>query len=134
MSRFPRSVLLMTALLGIPTCGRRDELLARGMGGDGGGAQIVIQNFTFSPAQLEVAPGDTVEVQNLDSMPHSVTSQSAPGTFTPGAVEGVSFDTGPFSGSASFTIPASARHGMTIPYFCTVHRSAMANSGSITIR
>jgi plastocyanin len=95
---------------------------------------IDISNFTFSPANLNVKPGTMVVVNNHDNMPHSVTSQSSPGAFVPGSVNGISFDTGQFStGSMSFTIPTGAQAGTVVPYFCTVHRAAMANSGQITI-
>lgn len=135
----------LVAWLGVVACG----------GGDGGGnggptpsptptptpdagtqqAVITIQNFRFSPDNLEVAPGATVTVTNMDSAEHSVTSQAKEGDFTKGAVNGVSFDTGEFaSGSRTFTIPANAPSGTVVPYFCTEHKSGMANTGRITIR
>lgn len=94
---------------------------------------ITISGFAFSPQNLNAAPGATVTVVNKDPTPHSVTSESAPGAFTPGAVGGVQFDTGPFTGQRTFTIPASAQPGTVVPYFCTVHRQGMANTGQITI-
>lgn len=54
-----------------------------------GSKVITIQGMAFSPLRLEVAPGATVTVRNLDDMVHSVTSESAPGTFRPGAANGV---------------------------------------------
>ncbi|HET8538992.1 MAG TPA: hypothetical protein VFL83_03870 [Anaeromyxobacter sp.] len=87
---------------------------------------IVIAGHTFAPASLEVPPGATVAVRNLDSAPHSVTSERAPGAFEPGAVAGVSFDTGTFgAGERAFTIPAGAAPGTVIPYYCATHRGAM---------
>ncbi len=80
-----------------------------------------------------VAPSTVVRVRNLDAMPHSVTSESAARTFVPGAVNGISFDTGAFTGEQTFTIPANAPVGTVVPYFCSVHTSAMANDGVITI-
>lgn len=94
---------------------------------------ITISNFMFSPTNLTVPPGATVTVVNKDSAPHSVTSQSAPGKLTFGSVAGVSFDTGAFTGTTTFTLPANAPEGTVVPYFCTVHRQHMANSGQITI-
>ncbi len=107
-----------------------------GGGGDGGTNQavIMISNFTFIPGNLTVSAGATVTVQNEDSVPHSVTSESTPGSFTPGGVSGVSFDTGPFTGTATFTIPSTAPSGTIIPYYCSVHRGAMKNSPTITIK
>lgn len=96
---------------------------------------ITIQGLAFSPLRLEVTPGSTVTVRNLDNMPHSVTSESTPGTFRAGAANGVSFDTGQFSsGERTFTIPANAAVGTTIPYFCTSHLQTMATpNGEIAI-
>lgn len=96
---------------------------------------IDIQNFAFSPANLDVPAGSTVTVTNADAVPHTVTSQSAPGAFTPGGVAGVSFDTGSIAGGASgtFTIPAGAPVGTVVPYYCTVHLGGMANAGQITV-
>jgi plastocyanin len=115
--------------------------------GDGGGdgdpndapgapteAVLTIQNLTFSPANLGVRPGQTVRVRNLDAMTHSVTSQSAPNQFTPGAVAGVSFDTGNFTGEQTFVIPASAAVGTLVPYYCRTHPGSMANTGVLTVR
>ncbi|MBF5042973.1 hypothetical protein FGE12_11290 [Aggregicoccus sp. 17bor-14] len=97
-------------------------------------AVLTIQNMAFSPANLAVVPGQTVRVRNLDAMAHSVTSQSAPNQFRPGAVNGISFDTGAFTGERTFVIPTSAAVGTLVPYFCTVHPGTMANTGVITVR
>jgi plastocyanin len=95
---------------------------------------ITIQNFAFSPSNLDVAPGDTVTVMNMDTAPHSVTSESATGNFTLGAVSGVQFDTGILNAGASgtFTIPASAPANTVLPYFCKVHWQNMPQ-GTVTI-
>jgi plastocyanin len=99
------------------------------------GFTITISSFSFSPLNLNAPPGATVTVVNDDNTPHSVTSETAPETFTPGAVRGVSFDTGPFTGQASFTLPSSAPNGTVIPYYCSVHKSAMTTrTGTITIQ
>lgn len=90
------------------------------------GFYISITNMAFSPAELDVPPGATVTVIDNDTMPHSVTSETAPNVFTLGAVAGVQFDTGSFSGTTTFTIPAAAPNGTVVPYFCTIHRAAMA--------
>jgi hypothetical protein len=64
-----------------------------------------------------------------------VTSETAPNAFTPGAVGGVSFDTGLFSGGQkSFTIPATAANGTVIPFFCQSHKQLMNTpNGAITV-
>lgn len=103
--------------------------------GGGSGFTITIQNMAFSPLQLAVPPGATVTVVNLDAgTPHSVTSEATDGAFTPGAVGGVQFDTGAFTGQQTFTIPANAQASAVIPFYCTVHKGTMATpNGSIRI-
>ncbi len=112
---------------------------AVGGGGPGGAptgaAAITIQNFNFNPLNMTVAAGTTVTVTNADTVPHTVTSEAAAGNFTPGAVAGVSFDTGRIQpgASASFTIPSGAPSGTMIPYYCAVHTSAMPQ-GTIMVQ
>ncbi len=97
------------------------------------GYYITISNMTFSPANLVVPPGATVNV--LASVDHSVTSETAPGDFTPGAVGVVSFDTGIFVGQRSFVIPSTAPDGTVIPYYCRNHLGSMTpQNGTITVR
>jgi plastocyanin len=96
--------------------------------------RIVISGMTFTPARLEVTPGATVTVQNLDGMAHSVTSQAEENAFTQGGVAGVSFDTGAFTGTRTFVIPSSAAVGTVIPYYCTTHLGTMVTpNGAIVI-
>jgi len=109
-------------------------------GGDGSvvsptATNVLIQNFMYMPAQFTVAPGASVTVHNTDTMPHSMTSESAVDAVVPGAVNGVQFDTGPIppGGNASFTIPATAPHGTVIPFFCTVHLKGM-QQGTLTVQ
>lgn len=98
------------------------------------GFYITISNMTFSPATLAVPPGGTVTVINKDAVPHSVTSEASASAFTPGAVAGVSFDTGAFDGQKSFTLPTSAPNGTKIPFYCTVHAATMTPpNGTITV-
>jgi plastocyanin len=90
--------------------------------------------MAFRPASLEVAPGAVVTVRNLDGMAHSVTSQASPGAFVAGGVAGVSFDTGPFISTATFTIPASAAVGTVIPFYCSTHLGLMTTpNGEIRV-
>lgn len=90
------------------------------------GFYITISGMAFSPANLAVPPGATVTVLNRDSIAHTVTSEATSGAYTPGSVGGVSFDTGPFTGQKSFTIPPAATDGTVIPYYCRVHTSTMS--------
>lgn len=97
---------------------------------------ITIANFAYAPVNLTVPAGAVVTVLNNDTVPHSVTSQATAGAFVPGAVAGVSFDTGLIAAGATgqFTIPLGAVSGTVVPYFCTVHTSTMANAGQITVQ
>lgn len=100
------------------------------------GFVITISNMSFSPLDLAVPAGATVTVVNDDGMPHSVTSEASPGSYTPGAPSGLTpFDTGQFSsGQRTFTVPANATAGTVIPFYCSNHKQAMATpNGSITI-
>ena len=109
---------------------------ASSLGGAGGATDyvITIQNVHFSPDNLDVPPGETVTVRNLDAMLHSVTSEAALDDFTPGAVGGVSFDTGTFaSGTRSFSLPATAAAGTVIHYYCEVHDGVM-NQPTVTVQ
>jgi plastocyanin len=131
MSVRPILALVLAALSA--ACGSAGGGGAAPPPGGGGPATITIRAFTFNPANLTVAPGATVTVVNEDGTAHSVTSQAAPGQFTPGSVAGISFDTGPFTGTRSFSIPANAPDGTVVPYFCEVHRRDMLNAGQITV-
>jgi plastocyanin len=130
-------VVIGLATLPWSACGSSSDTAGSGLPP---GYYVTISNMTFSPQNLEVPPGATVTVVNGDSaMPHSVTSSASAGVFTPGAVAGVSFDTGLFSGQRTIAIPATAAEGTVIPYYCTSHSGLglMRNPGgmaTITIR
>lgn len=136
-----RSPAMLLAIGMLIACGGSGGGVSGG-GGSGGGpadagsaaSTITIRGYAYSPTNLTVAPGTTITVVNLDSVSHSVTSESAAGQFTPGAVNGVSFDTGLFTGQHAFTVPNSAPSGTVIPYYCTSHKSMMATRGQITIQ
>lgn len=127
------SVWMLAGALGAAAagCGSSSSSNDNGGGqttqGTGSGFTITIHDMAFSPEPLAVPPGATVTVVNMDgSMPHSVTSESSDDAFTKGAASGVQFDTGAFTGQATFTIPANAPAQARIPYFCTVHTRGMA--------
>ena len=100
------------------------------------GYYISISGMSFSPLNLEAPPGATITVLNRDSMAHSVTQQTAAGAFVPGAPAGTTpFDTGLFTGSKSFALPAGLADGTVLYYYCTSHTSLMTTpNGTITIR
>jgi plastocyanin len=142
LGRFMLGSCLTAALAFAVACGPQgnsgtlqDDISQMAGARDAGSAAgtITISGFAFHPSNLTVAAGSTVVVLNKDGAPHSVTSEATAGEFKPDAVEGVQFDTGPFVGTATFTIPADAPSGLVIPYFCTVHGSMMG-TGTITIQ
>ena len=94
---------------------------------------ITILNYTYSPQHLAVPPNSAVLVRNFDDFVHSVTSTATPGSFVPGSVQGISFDTGVFLGDRIITIPETAPVGAVVPYFCIAHHGAMLDEGEIEI-
>ena len=94
---------------------------------------LTIQDYTFDPQHLEVPPGATIVVLNHDHFAHTVTSAAAAGTYVYGEVNGVGFDTGPFRGTRTVTIPPAAPVGTVVPYFCAEYRDAMLDAPDITI-
>ena len=99
------------------------------------GYYITITNMAFSPLNLSAPAGATVTVLNRDAMTHSVTQQAAAGSFTLGAPAGATpFDTGLFTGSRTFTLPAGLADGTVLHYYCSSHTTAMLTpNGAITI-
>lgn len=73
---------------------------------------VSIQNFAFSPATLTVKTGSTVTWTNLDSAPHTVTSDS--GAFGSGQLAN--------GGSFSYTFNTAG----TFDYHCSNHPSMKA--------
>jgi plastocyanin len=71
--------------------------------------QVVIDNFTFSPATVTVAVGARVTWVNHDDVPHTVTSKVKPRLFDSGTLD--------TDGRYSFVFTAPG----TYDYFCAVH-------------
>jgi len=104
-----------------------------GSSGNPSGFYVSISGMSFSPLNLDAPPGATVTIINNDSMAHSVTSEAIPDSFTHGGA--IPFDTGAFTGQASFTLPTTAPAGTVLNYFCAVHKGTMATrNGTITVR
>jgi plastocyanin len=72
-------------------------------------AQIVIDNFAFSPHELTIPAGTRVVWTNRDDVPHTATSTVKPRTFDSGALD--------TDDSYSFVFNAPG----TYEYFCAVH-------------
>ena len=122
------------------------------------GPTITIHGMAFAPLDMTVDAGTVISIVNQDSMAHTVTSEASDNAFAPGAVAGVSFDSGqvqptttspapqpgpgpygyarveqPLTGT-SITIPANAPSGTVIPYYCQNHLGTMATpNGHITV-
>jgi plastocyanin len=129
-----RSLCALVAAIAVTACGGSSNDGASAPPATTTGYIITISGMRFTPLDLHVPPGGTVTVINQDSEVHSVTSETAPSAFTPGAVAGVSFDTGVFVGQRTFTIPAAAADKTVVPYYCTSHKQLMVTpTGTITV-
>jgi plastocyanin len=72
-------------------------------------ATVVIDNFSFTPAQLSVAAGSTVTWENRDDIPHTIVNDATPRNFkSPPVDSGEKF-------SQTFVKPGTYR------YFCSLH-------------
>lgn len=75
----------------------------------GGANHVEIQNFSFHPPTITVAPGSKVSITNADQTTH---------TFT--AVNGA-FDTSDINGGSAASITAPTKPG-TYAYRCNIHQ------------
>lgn len=76
------------------------------------GSTVGIKSFSFTPASITIAVGDSITWTNNDSAGHTVTADDG------------SFDSGRLSNGASFT-QAFATAG-TFTYHCAIHSSMKA--------
>ena len=72
-------------------------------------AEVKIDNFSFGPATLTVAPGTTVAWVNHDDIPHTVVSTDDPKMFKSKVLD--------TDEKFSFTFTKAG----TYPYFCSIH-------------
>ena len=79
----------------------------------GATAEVKIDNFSFGPATLTVAPGTTVTWVNHDDIPHTVVS-------TDSVFKSKVLDT---DEKFSFTFTKAG----TYPYFCSIHPKMTAS-------
>jgi len=86
---------------------------------------VTIVDFSFNPASLQIAAGDTVTWVNDGSFTHTTTSGTTSGGPNPDGV----WDSGALNSGASYshTFPSAG----TFPYYCAPHYSFM--TGSITV-
>jgi plastocyanin len=71
--------------------------------------EIVIDNFTFSPAKLTIPRGATVHWVNRDDVPHTVTSSTRPRELDSGTLDTDDRSSHQFNAVGTFD------------YFCAVH-------------
>ncbi len=94
---------------------------------------MIASGMRFATPSMTVPAGTAITVRNEDSLPHTVTSESAPGAFTPDGM----FNTGNIApgGTATIMIPASTAPGTVLYYYCVIHTSLMVPAdGMITVQ
>jgi cytochrome c oxidase subunit II len=74
-------------------------------------------NPAYEPDPLTVTAGDTVEVSNQDTVPHTVTS----GTGPEDAESGSQFDTSIIDAGATAQVDTASLAAGDYPYYCSVH-------------
>jgi cytochrome c oxidase subunit II len=74
-------------------------------------------NPAYEPDPLTITAGDTVEVSNQDTVPHTVTS----GTGPEDAESGSQFDTSIIDAGATAQVDTSSLAAGDYPYHCSVH-------------
>jgi cytochrome c oxidase subunit 2 len=74
-------------------------------------------NPDFDPDDLTVKKGQTILVDNVDTMPHSVTNGDGPSDSTSGKI----FDTGIIMGGESAVLDTADIDPAKYGYYCTVH-------------
>jgi plastocyanin len=73
-----------------------------------GGAKVSVQDNSFKPGDIRVAPGETVTFTNDGAVPHTVTGTG-----------GAKFDSGTLAPGKSFSFTADGKGKLT--YICTIH-------------
>ena len=95
-----------TAAGGVTTTSAGGATTTSAAGGTGG-AQVTIQNFSFSPASVTVKVGDTVTWTNQDSTTHTVVADNG------------EFKSGNLGNGATFSFTFSTAG--TFAYHCSIH-------------
>ena len=120
---FMTSALTVTAVnAGGSTSAPATEL--EGEGAEAAGASLTIPegasvqgNPAYDPDPLTITAGDTVEVSNQDTVPHTVTI----GTGPEDAESGSQFDTSIIDAGATAQVDAASLAAGDYPYYCSVH-------------
>ena len=120
-SRRPPAILV---ILAVPIVALAAVLVTRAVEGPSptvgaatGGNTVVIQNFSFHPAKLTVAPGTRLTITNRDNTAHTMSASNG------------AFDTGPIEGGKSATV--TVNKAGTYPYICRIHSNM---KGTVVVR
>ena len=89
------ALVTLTLAMAAPTSAQAAEVL------------VTISNFTFTPAEITIHPGDSVKFRNDDDIPHLVVAKD-------GSFKTKALDTGD---SAPITFKVAGEN----PYFCGLH-------------
>jgi plastocyanin len=92
-------------------------------GAEAATVQVHVRNFTFTPATVNIHPGDTVQ-WIWDDAGHSVTSGSS-------CAANGGFDTG--IQNAGFTFTRTFTQPGPVPYFCTPHCASNNMVGTVNV-
>ena len=79
--------LLVLAVPFLARSGAAGPAREKGAGAKDPPNQVVIDNFTFSPARLTVKAGTKVTWVNRDDLPHTATSSAKPRLFNSGTLD-----------------------------------------------
>jgi plastocyanin len=119
MKKMTPKLIVATAMLGtlIWTAASNVSFVARAAGAQGQaksqGIEVKIDNFSFMPQNITVAPGTTVTWVNQDDIPHTVAS-------TTELFKSKALDT---DDKFSFTFDKPG----TYEYYCSIHPKMTAN-------
>ena len=94
--------------------------LAKGEEAKSSGAEVKVDNFTFSPDTLTVSVNSAVTWVNKDDIPHVITSND-------GLFKSKALDT---DQKYSYTFTKTG----TYPYYCSIHPKMVGKVGKIVVR
>jgi plastocyanin len=92
----------------------------------GGGGGVTLTSPDYDPDELTVKKGDKITVNNVDTMPHTVTNGESGSDPNSGKL----FDTSIINGGDSAEIDTSAVDAGAHPFYCMVHPYM---TGSLTV-
>jgi plastocyanin len=119
-SRRPPAILV---ILAVPVLALAAVLVTRAVEGPSptiaaaASNSVFIQNFSFHPAKLTVAPGTRLTITNRDNTEHTMSASNG------------AFDTGPIEGGKSVTV--TVKKAGTYPYICKIHTTM---KGTVVVR